>query len=53
MTIVVEVTSNLIAAVLRWSVAAICRHWPDVLTVTPPSLSSGHNIFITSVNGNQ
>ncbi|HIE5648270.1 TPA: hypothetical protein ACXNQV_000064 [Stenotrophomonas maltophilia] len=53
MTIVVEVTSTLIAAALRWSLAALCRHWPDVLTVTPLSFSSGHNIFITSINSNQ
>jgi len=53
MTIVVEVTSTLIAAALRWSLAALCRHWPDVPTVTPLSISSGRNIFITSINGNQ
>jgi len=53
MTIVVEVTSILIAAALRWSLAALCRHWPDVLTVTPLPISSGHSISITSISGNQ
>lgn len=53
MTIVVEVTSSLIAAALRWSLAALCRHWPDVLTVTPLSISSGHDFLSHSINGNQ